>query len=422
MRWPSPARLGDAWREVGWPLGIPAVLSAVWLAVMPVYLARTFYAFALAEPQQFLADYSFFHEAALRFFADPATLYADPEYFYPPPGVLVFWPTTLVGKVPGYILSGPIIFATLAVAVVWALRLWEQERGEPLGTATRASLIVIALGSTATFQSLKYAQVNGLVLVSAVAFLALCQRERPGWAALALAGGFWLKLLPLVLLPLGLGARWRQLAAGTLVGFIALPLALLPLVPAELYHEYARDRLPHLSGLTDWSALNGSIPASITRLGLPIEVVRHSGMLPATPLASALAAVVGMLVIGAATLAVWTRRVGIVRGGAVVLGVLPAVVPLGWEHTYALALPLLLLGLTEAGRLTVAGKVLVFLCALAFFAQRPPPPMMAELAEALPRACIDLYLARLWLAVLVLTGVVLGPARRTLQSSLPIPL
>ncbi|OZC04045.1 glycosyltransferase family 87 protein [Rubricoccus marinus] len=409
-------------------LAAVAALSALWLPVMPVYLAATFYRFALAEPWHFLVDYSWFHEAALRFFSDPLTLYADAEYFYPPPAVLAFWPTTWVSGVAGYIASGPLIFGGLAAAFAWALRLWERETGSRLDRATRIALLITGLASAPVFQNLKYAQVNVLVLLSALAFLHLCQRQRPGWGALALAGGFWLKVLPLALLPLGLGRlrarspeasdwrRWRGLVGGAAAGWLALPLALLPWVPWALYREYALERFPAFSGLTDPGALSTSIQATVTRLDLPIEIVTASGMMPASPEATLVAGAVGALVVGAAILSVWSGGAGIVRAGLVVLAVLPAVVPLGWEHTFVLAVPLLLVALAEARQRPPLARWVVALCALAFFAQRPPPPMMASLIETLPRACIDLYLARLWMAVLVLVG--LGLWRRTLRPSL----
>ena len=176
MRWRERASGGafarslrSLWRQPH--LAVPAALSALWLLAMPAYLAVTFYGAALASPEGFIVDYSWFREAALRLFSDPATLYADPEYFYPPPAALLFWPTTWVSAVTGYILSGPLLFAGLAVAFAWALRLWERETGETLGLATRLALLVVALGSAPTFQNLKYAQVNVLVLLSALAFL-----------------------------------------------------------------------------------------------------------------------------------------------------------------------------------------------------------------------------------------------------------
>lgn len=386
---------------------------------MPVYLAATFYAFALAEPQHFIVDYSWFHEAALRFFGGEP-LYADPEYFYPPPAVLAFWPTTWLGKVAGYIASGPLIASGLAACFAWALRLWERETGEAIPRATRIALLVIGLASGPVFQNLKYAQVNVLVLASALAFLHLVQRGRPGWGMVALAGGFWLKLLPLALAPLGLlrqrprspvasGATpMRQRlgwAAGGAAGFVLVPLALLPWVPWGLYREYAAERFPAFSGLTDSSGLSNSIQASITRLDLPIEVVTQSGMLPATPLATALAGAVGAVVVGGALWSAWAGRIGVVWAGLIVLAVLPAVVPLGWEHTFVLAVPLVLVSLAEAGRQGPLARTLVAFCAVAFFAQRPPATWMLVLVDALPRWCIDLYLTRLWAAVLVLIGL-----------------
>ena len=184
-----------------------------------------------------------------------------------------------------------------------------------------------------------------------------------------------------------------------------LPLVLLPLVPWELYREYALERFPAFSGLTDPNALNASIQASVTRLGLPADAALRVGMVSATPRATLLAGAVGALVVSGATWAVWTGRTGRVRAGFVILAILPAVVPLGWEHTFVLAVPLLLVALAEARTQPAWIRVGVGLAALAFIAQRPSAPIMASLIETLPRAFLDVYLARLWLAVLVAVGL-----------------
>ncbi|MEM1054790.1 MAG: glycosyltransferase family 87 protein [Bacteroidota bacterium] len=416
-------------------LAVPAAMMGAWLLAMPVYLSAVFYDYALDEPDLFLVDYSFFHYAALRFVENPLALYVDPEYLYPPPAVLVFLPATWASGPVGYITLGPLIFGALAVAYAWALRIWEREAadlqpslprhggrerqsGSGLrvpSTPVRLALLLVALGSGPTFQNLKYAQVNVLVLLSALAFLHLAQRGKPGWGALALSGGFWLKLLPMALLPLALWKRWPRLAMGTLAGLVAVPVLLLPLIPLELYREYVFERLPAFSGATDLGSMSNSIQASITRLGYPIQVVVRGGMLPASGLASAVAVTIGVGVLGAATIAAWMGRLGRVRAGFVILAILPAVVPLGWEHTFVLAVPLLLVVLAEAERQPVWIRVLVALAALAFFAQRLPPPQMAFLVDLLPRPVIDLYMARLWLATLGLIGLGLAPALRVSQ-------
>ena len=281
MRW-SDVHDGLAELRAQPHVAVPALLTGLWLLAMPVYLASVYYAFALDYPDLFLVDYSFFHYAAERFAANPLALYEDPEYLYPPPAVLAFLPATLVSGPVGYVALGPILFVGLGVAFAWALRLWEREASgsesasdaRVFGTPTRVALLVIALGSGPTFQNLRYAQVNVLMLLAALAFLHLVQRGKPGWGALALTGGFWLKLLPLALLPLGLWSKWPRLALGALVGLVAVPLALLPVLPLELYREYLFERLPAFSGATDLGSMSNSIQASVTRWAFPMEIGR----------------------------------------------------------------------------------------------------------------------------------------------------
>ena len=454
MRWSEArARLAAALAGIGRQphVAVPATLTALWLFAMPVYLASVYYTFALENPGLFMYDYSYFYFAVERFALNPLALYEDPAYLYPPPAVLAFLPARWASAPVGYVVLGPVLFASLGAAYAWALKLWEREafraggrvgrgreQGERaaqqvratqrvaptedsvpvqtprqpggLGTPTRVALLIIALGSGPTFQNLRYAQVNVLILLASLAFLHLVQRGKPGWGALALAGGFWVKLLPIVLLPLGLWRRWPRLAIGTLAGLVAVPLVLAPVVPLELYREYVTERLPAFSGATDLGPMSNSIQASLTRWAYPAEALIGSEVARASLFARIVGAGLGGAVIFVATLAAWTGKLGRVRAGFVVLAILPATIPLGWEHTFVLAIPLLLVALAEARRQRAAVRWIVGLAALAFFAQRLPPPQMAALVEALPRFVVELYVARLWLAVLALVGLVLAPA------------
>ncbi|HIL57932.1 MAG TPA: DUF2029 domain-containing protein [Rhodothermales bacterium] len=411
MRWRSSFREAvRSLRAAGWTVWLPAAVLGAWLLAMPVYLATVYYAFVWQNPDLIVVDYSFFHHAERRFVHNPLVLYADPEYLYPPPAVLAFIPTTWVPLRVGYVMAGPMIAVQIALAAWGALRLWERERGRVLPSAVRWALVIVALGSGPAFQNLRYAQVNVLMLLTVLAFLALVQRERPGWGALALTAGFWLKLLPLALLPLGLSRRWPRLAMGAAAGLVLVPLALLPVVPLELYREYLFERLPTFSGITDVGPMANSIQASLTRLTVPESALVRGLKLPATAAASAAAGLVGVTVLAAAVWSAWTGRVGRVRAGFVILAILPAVIPLGWEYTFILALPLLLVALVEARERAGWVQALVGLAAFAFWAQRLPPPQMQILADALPRGVLDLYLARLWLAVLGLVALGLaGP-------------
>ena len=115
---------------------------------------------------------------------------------------------------------------------------------ERLGWPLRASLLLIGFATAPVFHNLKYGQVNVLVLAIGLGFLWLLRKDRPFAAALVLSVGFWLKLYPLALVLLGLRRGWAARGAlGLLVGIVAVPLVLLPIVPAELYRQYTKTEM-----------------------------------------------------------------------------------------------------------------------------------------------------------------------------------
>ena len=82
-----------------------------------------------APPGEFIWDFSYFYRAAERFAADPLTLYADPDYFYPPPSVLAFLPWLAVPEHIGYQIAVVLNMALMAACGVLAVRLWERHTG-----------------------------------------------------------------------------------------------------------------------------------------------------------------------------------------------------------------------------------------------------------------------------------------------------
>ena len=363
----------------------------------------------------FIYDASYYVGAAER---PPAALYADPEYVYPPPSRAVVAPFGWLGLQATLGVWIALNALLLGGAAGLAVRLWERAH-ERLPTAVRWALVAVAVGSGPAFQTLKYGQVNALVLWSGIGFLWLLARGRPGWAVVALCGGFWLKLYPILLLPLALARdTWRRAAAGLAVGIAGIPLALAPWIPLRLYAEFFGERLPAWSGLTSQGALNQSVVGVATRLTLPTEAALRALDVPAPTWARGLALLVLAVGGGAVVLAVWAGRLERTRGGVLLLALVPVVSPLGWEHAYVLGLPLLLWALVEVREHSGAVPV-VTAAAVLLMVPRPPARVLIWWVETVPAALVHALNARMLLATVVLGVLVARWCPRPAARALP---
>jgi len=395
------------WRRNPW-LGLLAALSVLLLMAYPVYLSLRVYIPVLSGVQPGVMDFSHFYDAAVRFSANPLDLYPDPYgYMYPPPSIVLFWPLALV-SLPVAFSFGIVAIALQAVAAVWlALRLVERWRGARLADPVRVSLLLIGLASAPVFQNMKWGQVNVFVLLTGLGFLWLLDRDRPFSAALLLSLGFWFKLYPLALALLVLRRKHIVGAtAGFAVGLGAVPLVLLPLVPAELYRQYVIELMPFWTSVTNTDALNQSITGVLTHMRLPLETYTVAYDVPVSTATKALNSAVGLVLLAGIYGAYFFGRLSRIPAGFLLLATLPVVSVLGWEHTYVLALPLFLLVLavarTRMQRL-VAGVLMAGL-----LVPKPPVPAMLWMFEAVPRAVVDVFFARFLIATLIALAVGVG--------------
>src|SRR4051794_12267754 len=135
---------------------------------------------------------------------DPVPYFGYPlEY---PVGIgLVTWAiTALTDGMMAYLLVTAAVLVAAGLLVVWLGRYF-----------TGANLWLLALSpSLALYVVLNW---DLLGILPMIATLILLRRNRDGWAALVLAGAVWMKLFPIVLLPVALldrilKRRWRDTA------------------------------------------------------------------------------------------------------------------------------------------------------------------------------------------------------------------
>jgi hypothetical protein len=386
-------------------IGVLVALSLVFIPFGLVWTAARVYLPVMTGEMPFITDFSFYYEAVERYLQG-GPLYPDPfGYMYPPPSVVLFLPLVALPVPASFLLSVVAIGALAAVCIELTLRLWETGRGEAVGFPLRVLLWLIGFAAAPVFHNLKYGQVNVFVLAIGLGFLWLLQKDRPFAAALVLSVGFWLKLYPLALALLGLRRGWiRGGTLGLAVGLVVVPVVLLPVVPAELYRQYAFDLVPYWAEVTNMHALNQSITGVLERMALPLtDYLRsHDTPIGAVTHTVNVAATVGLL--GALYGAYFLRRVRFDLVGVGVLAVLPVISALGWEHTYVLALPLYLYALLEAQRRGPAARWLAAFAVFVFMIPKPPEEVMIWTFEHWPRAVVDVFYARFLVVTLLLLG------------------
>ena len=393
------------------PLVAVGLVAVPLLLAVPAYLYRATFSRLFGGEVGYAGDYLFFAEGTQRFLADPATLYAGSNFLYPPPSLLLFVPLVQLPVAWGYTVLALLNAVALAVSVGLFIHLFERSSGERMDVWSRGALLAAAFVSAPFFQTVKMGQVNGLVLVASLAFLALLPR-RPMSAASLLVAGFWLKLYPLALAVLALkNARRGRSAFGFVLGLIAAPLVLSPLIPLSLYADYA-DFVVSSGNLSNVAAMNQGLPAVLSRLTLPPEAFTtytgHSiGFLPRV-LTIAVGLGIGLALVGA-----YVRdRLNASETSVGLLALLPLVSVLGWEHTYLLALPLVWWIILEATSAPRLGQAAAVAGALVFFVPKPPEPVVAALLESAPRPLSDLLHARFLIVTLGFLGALLFSARR----------
>ena len=393
------------------PLAWAALGAALVLATFPVYWVAMSVVPLFGGSEGHAADFLIYSRAGHRVLADPATLYADPSFLYPPPsGVLM----ALAVQVP--MAWGYALFAALnAVALAGCLVLVERLLPAPPTGWARGALWAVAFASAPALQNLKYGQVNVLVLLAALGFLALL-RERPAWAGAVLALGVWLKVYPVVLGLFALTRRAWPAVLGLAGAMLGIAVALWPLFPPALYAEYLTGVFAELPNATTTSTLNAGLPAAVERLGLGPEALLDyiSGPFgPAAQLTARLALVGGV----AAVWTAWARGWDRTPAAFALLAVIPVASGLGWEYTFVLALPAVLAMLLAARRAGLAGRFAALAAALVLMLQKPPEAVMKWAVREVPDPLLDAFAARFLFALGALALVAWSVRRRSSEGA-----
>ena len=362
----------------------------------------------LQNPSGLQTDFHYYYEAAQRFAADASRLYLASDdviagYAYPPLGILPFLALSKVLPLGGALLG----FTLVSYGAVFAaVRLWcGHLRGEGIefDTRTASAVILIVLVLGPTYSNAVFGQVNGLVLLSCVAFLTLGAR-RPVVAGLCLAAGIWLKVYPLLMLATGAWNRrmWNAIAAAV-AATVLLAVIALPIVPLRSHSIYVNQVLVSRIDKTAIHVTNQSLVATLERLRYPSSRFLHwtgeQAVTISTPVRT------GAWAAGLLALVVCWRRAASGRPGASamsqagLMALVALAAPLGWGHTYVMVLPLVVLRLVTLQSMNRAQAWLVACCILALMV---PAGRMLHFADPWPDWLQNLLYSRYLIATVVL--------------------
>lgn len=242
----------------------PAVTAAAWPVAVMLVVHRLF---VLAREGSVTDDFTTVWSAARRF-VERVPVYneiyshVDPHYLYNPGATLLLSPLGLISDVAT---ARPLFIAVntacIIAALAWLTRLWER----PLSGPTLPVAIALAFCTEAVTNTLVFSNINGVLLLALVAFIALLVFRRDIAAGVVLGLAVLVKPMfaPLVVLPL-LQLRWRP-ALGAIGVPVVMNLIAWPLTPGA--REYIDVVVPYLRITRDYA--NSSLPGVAVYFGMP---------------------------------------------------------------------------------------------------------------------------------------------------------
>lgn len=365
------------------------------------------------NPNILQTDFHYYYDAAVRFRADPSRLYQLTDdviagFTYPPPAIIPFVLLSFVPLGTAMAILTVSSYAALMVCIVLWFR-YLRERGVTVtnSNAIAAAIVAVALGPT--YSNAIFGQVNAWVLACAVVFITIGPL-RPALGGVALAAGTLLKIYPVLMVAVGLWNRsaWRRIVYGALAAVLLIVIA-LPVVPFSTYQVFLGDVMPARFDKTAVHISNQSLIAFIERFFIsPDRFLNWTGE-QAIAVSGAVRAfnwLFGIVVIAL----LWRRatrgaRLEAVDSAAGLIALAAVIAPLGWGHTYMLALPLVMLHLVTMSRAPALHALVISACVAAMMI---PAARRFGGIDGLPAPLQNVIYSRYLLATLIL--IALRPA------------
>lgn len=242
----------------------PAIAAAAWPVAVLLVVHRLF---ILARAGSVTDDFTTVWSAARRFVErvpvyNEVYSHVNPHYLYNPGATLLLSPMGLIADID---VVRPVFIAVNAACIIAALAWLSRLVGRPLAGPTFPVAVALAFSTEAVTNTLVFSNINGMLLLALVAFIALLLSRRDIAAGVVLGLAILVKPMfaPLLALPL-LQLRWRP-ALGAIGVPVVMNLIAWPLTPGA--RDYLDVVVPYLKVTRDYA--NSSLSGFAVYFGMP---------------------------------------------------------------------------------------------------------------------------------------------------------
>lgn len=188
--------------------------------------------------------------------------HVNPHYLYNPGATMLLSP---LGLIPSVDAARPWFILANAVAVIAALAWLTLLSGRSLRSPVFPTALALGFTTEAVTNTLVFSNINGLLLLALVAFIASVMSGKQIAAGVILGLAITVKPMfaPLLVLPL-MRREWRALLAGVIVP-VALNAVAWPLTPGA--GDYVTKLVPYLGQTRDYA--NSSLAGFAVYFGMP---------------------------------------------------------------------------------------------------------------------------------------------------------
>ena len=239
----------------------PAIAAAAWPVAVLLVLHRLF---LLARAGSVTDDFTTVWSAARRFVErvpvyNEVYSHVNPHYLYNPGATLLLSPLGLISDID---LARPLFIAVNAACIIAALAWLTKLAGRPLSGPTFPVAVALAFCTEAVTNTLVFSNINGILLLALVAFIALLLARRDIAAGVVLGLAILVKPMfaPLLVLQL----RWRP-ALGAIGVPVVMNLIAWPFTPGA--RDYLDVVVPYLKVTRDYA--NSSLSGFAVYFGMP---------------------------------------------------------------------------------------------------------------------------------------------------------
>lgn len=242
----------------------PAIAAAAWPVAVLLVVHRLF---ILARAGSVTDDFTTVWSAARRFVErvpvyNEVYSHVNPHYLYNPGATLLLSPMGLIADID---VVRPVFIAVNAACIIAALAWLSRLVGRPLAGPTFPVAVALAFSTEAVTNTLVFSNINGMLLLALVAFIALLLSRRDIAAGVVLGLAILVKPMfaPLLALPV-LQLRWRP-ALGAIGVPVVMNLIAWPLTPGA--RDYLDVVVPYLKVTRDYA--NSSLSGFAVYFGMP---------------------------------------------------------------------------------------------------------------------------------------------------------